>query len=92
MTYVLLSSLHHIGISNNTVEWFRTYLSDRLQHVRYADILSDAMPISRGVSEDNVLGPLLYIIYVNELLHQLLDGCAIVNADDITLVTSGPSA
>ena len=89
---VLLSSLHHIGISNNTVEWFRTYFSDRLQHVRYANELSDALLISYGVPEGSVHGPLLYIIYVNDLLHQLPDGCAIAYADDITLLTSGPSA
>ena len=39
-----------------------------------------------------MLGTLLYIIYVNDLLHQLPDGCAIAYADDITLLTSGPSA
>ena len=88
---VLLSSLHHIGMSNNTVEWFCTYLSDRLQHVWYVGELSDALPISHGVPEGSVLGPLLYIIHVNDLLHQLLDGCAIACAN-ITLLTSGSSA
>ena len=52
---VLLSSLHHIGMSNNTNEWFRTYLSDRLRHVRYADELSDALPISHGVPEGSCI-------------------------------------
>ena len=86
---VLLSSLHHIGMWNNTVEWFCTYLSNCLQHVRYANEISDALPISHDVPKGSVLGPLLYIIYVNELLYQLPDGCAITYADDITLLTSG---
>jgi len=64
---ILLNKLHHYGICDQAWEWFRSYISDRKQYVAYNETSSKIMTITCGVPRGSVLGPLLLIIYTNDL-------------------------
>ena len=59
--------LHNFGIRGNLLQWFRDFLSGRFQRVTALGISSEPLPILSGVSQGSILGPLLFIIYVNDL-------------------------
>ena len=61
----LLFKLQTYGVTGNLLEWFKSYLSDRKQKVIYKNLLSSSKTINAGVPKGSVLGPLLFLIYVN---------------------------
>ena len=67
------------------MEWFRSYLSTRKQFVAYKDTLSECMVLTCGVPQGSVLGPLLFIIYTNDLPNSLVHSKCILFADDTTI-------
>ena len=70
------------------IDWFKSYLSDHEQFVRYQMYDSDHKTIKCGVPQGSILGPLLCILYVNDYTPSLLE--LILFADDTTLLFSHP--
>ena len=64
---ILLKKLSAIGFSNHTIGWFKSYLSNRLFRVNLENCYSDPSNITCGVPQGSILGPLLSLMYVNDM-------------------------
>ena len=84
---ILLHQLKHYGLSKNSTELIKNYLENRTQYVNFDNGNSDHQKISTGVPQGSILGPLLFLIYVNDLHNSSKLFQFILFADDATLLT-----
>ena len=82
---ILLSKLRYYGMDDGAIKWFRSYLSDRSQYVEIDNACSSIKNITAGVPQGSILGPLLFIIYVNDINCASSKFEAILYADDTSL-------
>jgi len=87
---ILLYKLDHYGFRGIALEWLKSYLTDRKQFVRYQMHDSDHKTIQCGVPQGSILGPLLFILYINDIMNATSLFDVILFADDTTLLFSHP--
>ncbi len=64
---ILLAKLNKMGIQDTALTWFRNHLSGRSQIVDINNVLSDPLSIDISVIQGSILGPILFLCYINDL-------------------------
>ena len=85
----LLEKLNHCGIRGVANSWFKSYLSNRTQKTYVNGVYSSSKSVPVGVPQGSVLGPVLFLIYVNDIKHVLAHNQLRLFADDTNVFISG---
>ena len=85
---ILLDKLLYYGIKGTELAWFKSYLTNRTQFVSYNGTNSGTLSITTGVPQGSILGPLLFIIYMNDIHNASSKFHAILFADDTNLTST----
>ena len=88
----LLYKLRTAGISGNLLFWFQDYLTNRKQRVVISGQCSDLIDIKAGVPQGSILGPLLFLIYINDIIQDIQSNIRLF-ADDtsLSLIVNDPN-
>ena len=77
----LLYKLSHYGVQGNTLTWIKSFLSNRSQRVVVDGEYSDTAPVTSGVPQGSVLGPILFLLFINDM-PDCVQSCCRLFADD----------
>ena len=84
----LVAKLHSYGLNGTELEWFTSYLFNRNALVSYNGCISSPQKIGDGVPQASILGPLLFILYFNDVVYTTEDVSIINYADDTVIYTA----
>ena len=84
---LLLNKLLQLQLSDSTIKWIDSYLSNRKQKTRFEKYISTEETVKSGVPQGSIIGPLLFLTFTNDLYPAFQDKCKIVSyADDTQLI------
>jgi len=82
---ILIRKLRKYGVDSRSLKWFKSYLCDRNQKCSTNGHLSNTAPVSCGVPQDSNLGPLLSLVYINDLPNCLTSASPKIFTDDTNI-------
>ena len=85
---LIIDKLANYGLRDAELDWFHSYLTNRLQCVRSGHCTSDTQSINYGVPQGSNLAPLLFVLFINDLPNALVGSDMVQFADDITIYMS----
>jgi len=85
---ILLQILLNFGVNNLSLKWFESHLKNRKQMVKIDNIIGQEVVVEYGVPQGSVLGPILFILYINLVSNLHVDGLVVSYADDTCLLFS----
>ena len=88
---IVLEKLVKYGPNQNSVSWFISYLSSRNQQCSVNGHLSADSQINCGIPQGSLIGPLLFLLYINDLANFLDNGTAPINADYTSISFAAPT-
>ena len=80
-----------LGFTEGTLKWFKSYLPDRKQCRDFMGTMPSKLDVKLGVPQGSILGPILFLIYVNDIHNSIWSAHFIKFADDTTILTSAPT-
>jgi hypothetical protein len=80
----LLHKLEHYGIHGNNKNWIKSFLNNRTQAVALENTISDNVDVASEVPQGSVLGPVLFLIYINDITNNITSNIRLF-ADDCTI-------
>lgn len=86
---LLMRKLERYGIRGKAYFWLKSYLDDRYQFVQINDVRSDLMKVTCGVPQGSVLGPIMFVLYINDICEVSKILKMVLFADDTNLYCSG---
>ena len=86
---ILLTKMNRCGIQGKTLNWFKSYLTNRTQRCSVNGCLSDFTILKCGVPQGTILGPLLFQIYIHDLPYCLSFSVNRMYADDTQITYAG---
>jgi hypothetical protein len=84
---ILIEKLRHYGIRNTALNWFKSYLTNRSHYVTINNICSEFRTAGFGVPQGSILGPILFLLYINDF-NNCHNALSYQYADDTTIITS----
>lgn len=82
---LLLSKLHYYGLSENSLKFFSSYLHKRKQFVMYRGFCSKNIVVDSGVPQGSNLGPLMFLIFINDITSCVKNSRILMYADDLKI-------
>lgn len=88
---ILISKLKDTEIHQNNIDWFKNYFEDRVQAVKVNNVISEFKQDRCVVPQGSILGPQMFLLFINDMLNLPLKSKIIMYADDVAIYNSGPS-
>ena len=85
---ILLRKLELYDVKDTALKWFDSYLTNRLQYGTYNNVKSDKENVKCGVPQGSILGPLLFLLYINDLTTVSTTSLSVLFADDTNIFMS----
>ena len=86
---ILLRKMEIYGIRGNSHSWFKNYLENRKQYIECQSVKTESVNIEVGVPQGSNLGPLLFLLHINDISHSLKHGRSTLFPDDTTIYNNG---